>query len=295
MSVKALRFEDADADEKEIQKAFEENLDYLDDSGLRYVKSFVPIGTGFIDTLAIDDQLNPVIIEYKKPGDFDRDALFQLMNYYSWFVADENHIKYLREVVSVSKPDLVPKGEELTNDIRLVAVVSKVSEDIKNACFALYPSVLLVEYRLLKQKDGTIGASVVSRFEPDSEAKREIKPPKPLDAHFNRRNVRPLYDLLIKSVRDVTDEQIYERSTLYYINIYTREGGKGFLGVYPARNWIDLVARVKPLSPRFEVMANDSAWGPAGETSSVRVHKPEEIDSELLAWVKKAFERTISG
>jgi hypothetical protein len=295
MSVRLLKFEEADADEKEIQKAIEGNLECLDDSGLRYVKSFVPIGTGFIDTLAIDDQLNPVLIEYKKPGDFDRDALFQLMNYYSWFVADENHLKYLREVVSVSKPELVPKGEDLTNDIRLVAVVSKVSEDIRNACFALYPPVLLAEYRLLKQKDGTIGVSVISRFEPDREAKREVKAPKRLDDHFKRRNVRPLYDLIIRKVREVTNQEIYENPTVYYINIYTREGGNGFLGVYPAKNWIDLVARVKSPSPRFEVQANDTAWGPAGETTSVRIQKPDEVDDEVLAWAKKAYDRVVAG
>lgn len=64
MKVTFVKPEKIDVAESDIQKEFEKNLEHLDDSGLKYVASYVPIGTGIIDTLAVDDDLNPVIIEY---------------------------------------------------------------------------------------------------------------------------------------------------------------------------------------------------------------------------------------
>src|SRR2546426_6198212 len=87
MNIKIGRSSDDKLSELDIQRAFEKDLARLED-GLTYVASFLPIGTGIIDTLAIDDENNLVIIEFKKAGgDFDEGALIQLMNYYSWFVA----------------------------------------------------------------------------------------------------------------------------------------------------------------------------------------------------------------
>lgn len=69
---------------------------------MKYIASYVPIGTGIIDTLALDDDLNPVrALKLKfvkpekedvdesdiqkeferRPGAFDRNALIQLMTY----------------------------------------------------------------------------------------------------------------------------------------------------------------------------------------------------------------------
>ncbi len=294
MPIKYFKLEDVHADEREIQKAFEENLGDIDETGLRYVASFVPVGTGVIDTLAVDEDINPVIIEFKKPGGFDRDALFQLMNYYSWFVSDENHMKYLREVILKAKPELAPLQSEITDEIRLVAVVRSVTDDVKNACYALYPSIQIIEYRWFKQADGSVAAAVISRFEPAKEAKREIKPPKPLDDHFKRKAVKPLYDIFMKRVREVTSPHVFEKSTQYYINIYTRPDEKGFLGVWPAKRWIDLEARVVMDSPRFETWTADTAWGQAGEGSSLRIEKSDEIDDVLLGWIKRAYERALT-
>lgn len=67
--------------------------------------------------MAIDDENNTVIIECKRIGNFDRDALIQLMEYYSWFSKDENTHK-------ASFLDFEKKGyREVTQDIRLMALV----------------------------------------------------------------------------------------------------------------------------------------------------------------------------
>jgi len=74
VKIKIVKPSEIDLSEKEIQEAFETNLEILEE-GLQKIGSFVPIGTGVIDTLAIDEENNPVLIEFKKLGNFDRDAL----------------------------------------------------------------------------------------------------------------------------------------------------------------------------------------------------------------------------
>jgi RecB family endonuclease NucS len=78
MPIKVTKPGEIELSEKEIQEAFENNLEILEE-GLKKIGSFISIGTGIIDTLAIDEEDNPVIIEFKNVGDFDRDALIQLI------------------------------------------------------------------------------------------------------------------------------------------------------------------------------------------------------------------------
>jgi RecB family endonuclease NucS len=56
---------DTEIKEMDIQKLFEKHTQDFEE-GLKYVSSLVGIGVGVIDTLAVDDDNRPVIIEYKK-------------------------------------------------------------------------------------------------------------------------------------------------------------------------------------------------------------------------------------
>ena len=94
MTITILTPEDIDFKEKEIQSAFERDLAKLED-GLVLVKSELVIGTGRIDTLAFDTNTScPVFVEYKRRGEFGKDALIQLMEYLSWFAKDKNRMGY---------------------------------------------------------------------------------------------------------------------------------------------------------------------------------------------------------
>lgn len=74
------------------------------------------------------------------------------MRYYSWFVSDENHKLYLRDMIRKVKPDYIN-----VKDIILVAVASGYSDTVKDACWALEPDVKLIEYHLFKDTTGSIG------------------------------------------------------------------------------------------------------------------------------------------
>ena len=78
MEIKILSPEEVEFREKDIQNAFEKDLSKLED-GLEFIASEVIVGAGRIDTLAFDtNNGNPVFIEYKRPGDFGKDALITL-------------------------------------------------------------------------------------------------------------------------------------------------------------------------------------------------------------------------
>jgi RecB family endonuclease NucS len=94
MNIKILAPEEVKFSEKDVQKAFEEDLSKLEE-GLEFIDSEVIIPVGRIDTLAFDTNSNePVFIEYKGVGEFGKDALIQLMDYLSWFIRDEGDLPY---------------------------------------------------------------------------------------------------------------------------------------------------------------------------------------------------------
>src|ERR1017187_10962874 len=115
--------------EKDLQKAIELDLSVLGEE-LEKVGSEVSIGTGRIDTLALDSSGRPTFIEYKRPGTFDHNALIQLMDYVSWFIRDTAHFAVLREFITAKFED-----KKIKDEIRLILVESAVSERVTNACY----------------------------------------------------------------------------------------------------------------------------------------------------------------
>jgi len=81
MKLKILKEAQVEVGEAKIQKEFESNLGLIEDN-LQHVDSYVRIGNGVIDTLAIDDDLRPVVIEFKKPDASEQDAMIQALDYY---------------------------------------------------------------------------------------------------------------------------------------------------------------------------------------------------------------------
>src|SRR3990170_8947019 len=161
MSIKLISGESISLTEDQIRKAFEANLGRLEE-GLEYVDSEVQIGTGRIDTLAMDEKNRPVFIEYKREGEFDKDALVQLMDYLSWFVKDEAHISYLEKYIKKKKPDI----DKVSSEIRLICVVSDAEDRVKNACYVISNPTQLWSFTTIKNEKGDI--MIIPRIELDN-------------------------------------------------------------------------------------------------------------------------------
>src|SRR5215207_5823954 len=133
MEIKILSPEEVEFKEKDIQNAFERDLTKLEE-GLEFINSEVVIGTGRVDTLAFDTSNDrPVFIEYKRRGEFGKDALIQLMDYLSWFARDENRMALLEKIIRQRKPDI----EDFDPSIRLICVVTGIDDRIRNAIYAI--------------------------------------------------------------------------------------------------------------------------------------------------------------
>jgi len=167
MEIKILSSEDVEFKEKDVQKAFERDLSKLEE-GLERIDSEVVIGTGRIDTLAFDtNSSRPVFIEYKRRGEFNKDALIQLMDYLSWFARDENRMAILEKIIRQRKPDI----EDFDPSIRLICVVSDIDDRIRNAIYAIANHVKVFSYMVAR--DTANNVILVPKLEVDN---AEVEP-----------------------------------------------------------------------------------------------------------------------
>lgn len=152
MEIKILSPEEVEFKEKDVQNAFERNVSKLEE-GLELVGSEVVIGTGRIDTLAFDTNTNrPVFIEYKRRGEFSKDALIQLMDYLSWFARDENRMAVLEKVIRQRKPEI----EDIEPSIRLICVVTDIDDRIKNAIYVISNHVKVFSYMVARDTSNNV-------------------------------------------------------------------------------------------------------------------------------------------
>ena len=148
--------------EAEIQEEFERNLSSLED-GLVFVEHEFERGSGRRDTLAVDEDGSPVFIEYKKEGEFDEDALIQILDYLGWFLKDESRSQNL---VNYIKKKVPSSGVDDEKPIRLILVVNRMGERVRNACYSVRNPIKIFTYNLIKF-DTDI--SLVTRLELDNE------------------------------------------------------------------------------------------------------------------------------
>lgn len=114
--------------EREIQSAFERAYEQIE-PGLKWIASFVGTGRGIIDSLAIDQEGNPVVLEFKREGASTYDALIQAMDYAVW--CSENFEWIEKTIRNTGHSDPIQR------DIRIMVVASEFDERIKNAARAL--------------------------------------------------------------------------------------------------------------------------------------------------------------
>ncbi len=162
MEIKILSPEDIEFKEKDVQNAFERDLSKLEE-GLELIDSEVVIGTGRIDTLAFDmTSSSPVFIEYKRRGEFDKDALIQLMDYLSWFARDENRMAILEKIVRRRKANI----DDFEPSIRLICVVTNIDDRIRNAVYSIANHVKVYSYMVAR--DTASNVVLVPKLELDN-------------------------------------------------------------------------------------------------------------------------------
>lgn len=269
---------DTEIKEIDIQKLFERHSEDFEE-GLKYVSSLVGIGVGVIDTLAIDEDNRPVIIEYKKLGNSEEDALIQALHYHYWC---STHLEWIDQAVRKFKPEILKGAEVLDNDIRLMVVAAEYEEHVKGAAYSVKPDYQLVEYDIIKgDKKGVVFKTIVD----SSRADIIVHPPKAEDDHFKgKEQLKTLFDELKKRMLDLGGDVKTGTPTQDYLSFMRRVT---FCQVHVKKKWLRLDLRnVKDMvNPKIIPYS-------VGEWVYVHIEKKSDID-EIMEVIKKAYEQAV--
>ena len=267
---------DTEIKESDIQKLFEKNLKNYEE-GLEYVSSFLGTGVGIIDTLAIDDDYRPVIIEYKRPGNSERDALIQALHYFYWC---STHFEWVVQVVKTYKPELFKNADLPINDVRILIVAGDFDDHVKGAAYSVDPDTQLVEYDIALA--GAKKAIIFKVIVDSSKADRVVHLPKREEDHFkDKETLKPLYDELKAKILALGTDVKLGAPTQDYIPFLRNVT---FCSIHVKKKWLRLDLRnIKGIDNAKITPYPTGTWG------YVHVEKKSDID-EIMQIVKVAYE-----
>lgn len=273
MEIKILSPEEITFKEKDIQTSFEKDLTKLED-GLELIASEVTIGTGRIDTLAYDSESGrPVFIEYKRRGEFDKDALIQLMDYLSWFARDENRMAILEKLMKQHNNEI----EDFDPSIRLICVVTDIEDRVRNAIYAIANHVKVYSYLVAKDTAGNV--VLVPKLEVDNSEIEVVLRPATSEAELLKKhpNLEELF-LHLKKILDSDGTIAYATGKSLRF-----KKDKVFAVVRFRKKYIQLELRAGQgviQDDEFKYWRKGiSPWG------YVKVYPSKSIDPKILQWI----------
>lgn len=270
----------ASVSEEEIQKAFQEDLTVLED-GLRFAAEFVPIGRGEIDTLAIDDEDRLVVIEYKKPGGSDLEALVQAMDYAVWC---GDHLDFIEKYIRRINPKSVGGIDRFTDDVRIVLIASDFDERIKNAAYAVENQLALYSYSMTPHESNREEIRIVPSLVLDTSVptSRTVHMPNAEEDHLKEHeNLRDLYGKLIGRILQIDPSIRTNPAPQDYIGLTFK---KMFGAVHFKKKWIRLELWLNTNNSRYTNYSS-GGWG------YTHIGKESEIDSTVDQWIRAALEK----
>lgn len=269
----------AEVSEEDIQRAFQEDLTVLEE-GLRFAAEFVSVGRGEIDTLAIDDEDRLVVIEYKRPGGSDQEALVQAMDYAIWC---EDHLSFIEKYIRKSNPKAIGGVDHLSEDVRIILVATDFDERIKNAAYAVENQLALYSYSLTPQENNVNEIRIVPILVLDTAVPtdRPVHIPKTEEDHLrDHENLKRLYGILIEKILEVDPSIKTNPAPQDYVGLNAK---KTFGAVHFKQKWIRLDLWCNVTHPRYRNVSG--GWG------YTHIEKESDIDDTIAEWVKLAYDR----
>jgi len=146
--------------EKELHNLMEKNLLYL--MGIRLVASEYPIPNGRIDTLGLDEDNVPVIIEYKWKRDLS--AIIQGLFYLDWIMQNKKPFESIvkdklnkKTIVNWSpQPRLIIIAQDF--DTKELSAINLMGPSVELKKYSLYQNLFNIEdVNIIKKKPGSKG------------------------------------------------------------------------------------------------------------------------------------------
>ena len=234
--------------ERELQRLFEANLESL--LGVRFVATEFTTGDrqrGRIDTLGLDEDGTPVIVEYKKIT--KENVINQGLFYLDWLVDHKG------DFTIVARQSLGSNIEIDWSSPRLILVAESFSEYDKYAVNRIGANIQLWTYR--KYGDGYLFLDSIFATNTPKTSRKEIKVEieaidkevveeeiYTLDDHLNGKSdeLKALFDALREQIFVINaDGDILEKPNKIYISY---KHGKNFCEIQPQSNslkiWLDI-------------------------------------------------------
>ena len=278
---KAVKIEKRSVVERDIQRLIEENLKEI--LGIYFLDTEFTTNEGRIDTIGIDQNGSPVIIEYKRT---QNDSVINQATWYLEWLLDHKEkfeklvqAKKLEIIVDWSSPRVICVAESYNKfDLGLVKFLPFTIELLK---YRLYDDLLSVDVENF-QKGFKLSGSKKLVSEDDEKPVREYGKEYTINHLFRDswKESRELYDQLKEKIFEL-DTNIEEKFTKLYIS-YKIENI--FCEFIPQAKglWIHItmpVDRIKRNGIELHDVSQKGHWG-TGETK-FRIEKPEEIVAAL--------------
>jgi predicted transport protein len=267
--------------EKELQSQIEKDLSQIE-KGLLLVDHFVPVGSGIIDTLAIDAKKNPVVIEYKTTDGKDEEAFLQALSYANWI--DKNPDAMLR-FIREKKPEF---DIESLGDVRIILVAPSFTDRVIQASQMIEPDITLKRYLAFEHikigkwlhfesvYDSRIARPDVARIEVYS-----------IDYHFEGRyaKMKPLFERIATEAKKLGDDVIVEAKKFYIA--LRRTYNFGIVYIYTNK----LVVGLASAPPEPEPRASDASnWGFSRILHKIELTDELDVDDKFVKWLKASYE-----
>ena len=276
--------------EKQLQTLFENNLEEI--LGCKFVASeYSTTNAGRIDTLAIDENGNPVVIEYKEKK--SQSIVNQGLFYLSWILDHKGDFE--KEVRKRHKKIKIEWSQP-----RLILIAKNYSKfDLFTIGF-ISPSIELKKYELYESgilllEDVEIPAQAkkaTSKLKPiTNKLKKEIKE-YDLDHFFKTfKQSKKLFSYLKERLLEEIDENSKEVIRKYYIAYYPKDSTKSYTEIVPQKQGIKIYIRpkIKEL-PKTKLKLNDcSKVGHWTNGNTYFFVNSEEKINEAISIIKYAY------
>jgi predicted transport protein len=267
--------------EKDLQSTIEKDLGQIE-KGLLFVDRFVPVGSGIIDTLALDQEKNPVIIEYKVSEGEDEIGLLQALSYANWI--NKNPDATLR-FIQERKPE---SGVESLGDVRIILVAPSFTDRTVQASKMIEPDIALKRY--LAFEHPSIGKWLYFETVYDSRGARpevariEVYS---IDDHFEGRyaKMRPIFNRIEAEAKKLGDDVRVEAKK-YYIAL-RRTYNFAIVYPYTSKLVVGLASPPPEPDPRAEDASN---WGFSRILHSITIKSENDVDDKFINWLRASYE-----
>jgi hypothetical protein len=227
--------------------------------------------------LAFDtNSSRPVFIEFKRRGEFSKDALIQLMDYLSWFARDENRLAMLEKTFRQRKPDI----EEFIPLIRLVCVVTDIDDRVKNAIYVISNHVKVYSYMVARDTGGNV--VLVPKLEVDN-SEVEAQPRQPVSEGEFLNRYPHLQEIFSKLRSLLEADASYVDAAVDSLRV---KKNRLFAVVRFRKKYIQLELRIgenNVSDPDFKYRKQGASdWG------HTKIYPGVDIPSKVVGWIEAA-------